>query len=94
MIYKSVELEKKEENELISSNINQYIKFRNFNIYEKNQILKNEKNEEIGILIIIFQKESKVNQIKYHRDSYININYNNNYNFLNNNYSPKIESNY
>ena len=92
LIYKSVELEKKEENELISLSINQYIKFRNCNIYEKNQILKNEKNEEIGTLIIIFLKDSKVNQIKYHRDSYRNINYNNNYNnnyynFLND-YSP------
>ena len=76
--YNSIDLEKIEEEKMISSNINEYLKKRNLNIQPGYQILKNEKDEEIGSLINIYQKNES--PIKRNISSNINSSSNNNKN--------------
>ena len=84
--YNSVELEKKEENKLLSSNINEYIEQKHCDPREANQILKNEKGEEIGSLIITSENKQKSQEIKNPKNINFGINDKNNYvkNFFNN----------
>ena len=70
--YNSIELEKEEENNLISSNINEYITQKLCNIKSGYQIMKNAKGEEIGSLII--KREQKSKTIKYPENNLKNIN--------------------
>ena len=60
--YKSIDLEKFEENKMISLNINEYLKQRNCNIQIEYQMLKNEQGEEIGSLIINHQNIQKISK--------------------------------
>ena len=70
--YKSSDLEKIEEEKMISSNINEYLKQRNCDDKSGYQILKNELDEEIGSLIIILS--NKVNSNKKIEKKAPNIN--------------------
>ena len=72
LTYKSNDLEKNEEDKIISSNINEYLKQRNCNDKSGYQILKNELDEEIGSLIIILS--NNVNSNKKFEKKTLNIN--------------------
>ena len=69
--FNSNHLEKIEEMKIISLNINEYLKKRNLNIKTGYQILKNEKGEEIGSLINLYQNNES--PIKRKRDITPNI---------------------
>ena len=75
--YNSINLEKIEEKIMISSNINfnEYLKQRNCNKQTEYQMLKNEKEEEIGSLIILSQSASPQKTIKRVSSSINNINH-------------------
>ena len=78
LTYNSRNLEKIEEMIMLSSNINEYLKQRNYNSQSDYQILKNEKDEEICSLIILSQSDIIYGkEIKRKNPDIKNRNYNN-----------------